>query len=70
MTLLLGVTKAHVIGNVICHICNACGFQLKMPRRKPFSNKQKKQQLQLKREKKKRANLGILYCSVTVSAKV
>ena len=43
------------------------GFSNKMPRRKPFSNKQKKQQLQQKREKKKLANLGISYLSLAIS---
>ena len=32
-----------------------------MPRKKPFSNKQKKKQLQEKREKNRLKNLGILY---------
>lgn len=38
-----------------------------MPRRKPFSNKQKKQQLHQKREKKKLANLGILCLNLALS---
>ena len=36
-----------------------------MPRKKPFSNKQKKQQLQQKREKKKLQKFGIINCTCT-----
>ena len=35
-----------------------------MPRRKPFSNKKKKEQLQQKREKKRLKNPGIVLCFI------